>query len=156
MRIYLLAVGTRMPAWVTAGFRDYAVRLPRECHLHLVEIPTGKRGKHADIDKAVREEGKRILSAIPRGARVVALDIKGHSWSTEQLAEHLENWLCSGRDLALLIGGPEGLAPACYACVETSWSLSNLTFPHGLVRVVVAEQIYRAWSILRSHPYHRS
>jgi 23S rRNA (pseudouridine1915-N3)-methyltransferase len=156
MRIYLLAVGTRMPACVTAGFKDYAARLPRECNLHLVEIPAGKRGKHADVDKVLREEGKRILSAIPQGAGVVALDIKGQPWSTEQLAEHLEDWLRSGRDIALLIGGPEGLGPACHARVEMSWSLSNLTFPHALVRVMVAEQIYRAWSILRSHPYHRS
>jgi 23S rRNA (pseudouridine1915-N3)-methyltransferase len=97
-----------------------------------------------------------MLSAIPRGAQVVALDVNGQSWSTAQLAAHLESWLRSGRDIALLIGGPEGLAPACHAGVAMSWSLSNLTFPHGLVRIMVAEQIYRAWSILHSHPYHRA
>ena len=155
MRVHLIAVGTRMPAWVTQGFEEYARRLPADCALQLVEIPAGKRGKNADIARITRDEGERTLAAIPRGARVVALDVEGRAWRTEQLAGQLDDWRHDGRDVALLVGGPEGLAPACLARAEQRWSLSPLTLPHPLVRIVVAEQLYRAWSILQGHPYHR-
>ncbi len=155
MRIHLIAVGTRMPAWVVQGYEEYARRLPAECALHLVEIAAGKRGKNADIARVTRDEGERMLAAIPKGARVVALEVDGRAWSTEQVAEQLDGWRHAGGDLALLVGGPEGLAPACRAQAGQSWSLSPLTLPHPLVRILVAEQLYRAWSILQHHPYHR-
>jgi len=155
VRIHLIAVGTRMPGWVTQGFEEYARRLPADCALQLVEVAAGKRGKNADIARITRDEGERTLAAIPKGARVVALDVKGRSWSTEQLSQQLDGWLHDGRDLALLVGGPEGLAAECLARAEQRWSLAPLTLPHPLVRIVVAEQLYRAWSILNGHPYHR-
>lgn len=155
MQIHLIAVGSKMPGWVEQGYQEFAKRLPAECSLKLVEIPAGKRGKNADIARLTREEGERTLAAIPKGARVVALDVKGKPWSTEQLAQQLHGWLGDGRDVALLIGGPEGLADSCRGRADTLWSLSPLTFPHPLVRIVVAEQLYRAWSILQNHPYHR-
>jgi 23S rRNA (pseudouridine1915-N3)-methyltransferase len=155
VRIHLIAVGTRMPAWVEQGYAEYARRLPLDCALQLTEIPAGKRGKGADIARLTREEGERTLAAVPKGARIVVLDVKGQAWGTEQLAQTLDAWRNEGRDVALLVGGPEGLAPECLTRAEQRWSLSNLTLPHPLVRIVVAEQLYRAWSILANHPYHR-
>ena len=156
MRIHLLAVGTRMPAWVTAGYQEYAKRMPRECALHLVEIPPGDRHKSRRAEQARKEEGKRMLAAIPRDSEVVALDVTGEACSTTDLARQLAGWLESGRDTALLIGGPDGLTPDCLAAARRRWSLSELTFPHALVRVIVAEQLYRAWTLYQGHPYHRS
>ena len=156
MDIYLIAVGEKMPRWVQEGYGEYAKRLPAECALKLVEIAPGKRGKNADIARAMRDEGERMLAAIPKGAHVVALEVKGRDWSTEQLAEQLDGWMAGGRDIALLVGGPEGLADGCRARADQQWSLSPLTLPHPLVRVLLAEQLYRAWSILRNHPYHRA
>jgi 23S rRNA (pseudouridine1915-N3)-methyltransferase len=144
-----------MPAWVEAGYTEYARRLPAECILSLTEIAAGRRTKGTDLRRLTEKEGEQMLAAVPRGARVIALDVGGRGWSTEQLAEQLRGWLAGGRDLALLVGGPEGLAPACLAAAGERWSLSPLTRPHPLVRVVLAEQIYRAWSILDGHPYHR-
>jgi 23S rRNA (pseudouridine1915-N3)-methyltransferase len=156
MKIQFICVGTRVPRWVQEGYGDYARRIPAECALQLVEIAPGRRGKGADTTRAVREEGDRMLRAIPRASRVVALDVGGRAWTTEQLSEQLAGWLGEGRDLCLLVGGPDGLAEECLKRAHQRWSLSLLTLPHALVRVVVAEQIYRAWSILRGHPYHRS
>jgi 23S rRNA (pseudouridine1915-N3)-methyltransferase len=155
MYVHLIAVGTRMPHWVKTGFADYASRLPRECRLKLIEIPAGRRNKHSQIERVLREEGERILAAIPSGARIVALDVEGQQWSTDQFVKRLDTWLKEGLDLALLVGGPEGLASTCLTHAEMVWSVSKLTFPHPLVRIIVAEQLYRAWSILRHHPYHR-
>lgn len=155
MHIHLIAVGTRMPAWVKAGYAEYAARLPRECRLRLVEIPAGKRGKHADLKRIRQTESERLLAAVPAGAKVIVLDESGRQWTTEGLAAELNAWLQGGRDTAFLIGGPEGLDPVCHARAEQVWSLSKLTLPHPLVRVVVAEQLYRAWSIVSNHPYHR-
>lgn len=155
MQIHIIAVGERMPEWVAAGYAEYAKRLPHECRLTLHEIPAGKRTKGADIARLTRDEGARQLAAIPAGARVVALDRGGRELDTEQLAARLEKQLADGRDLALLIGGPEGLAPECLAAADERWSLSRLTLAHPVVRVVLAEQLYRAWSILRNLPYHR-
>ncbi len=156
MNIHLIAVGDKMPAWVLAGYDEYAKRLPPECGLRLVEIAPGKRGKNADIARILRDEGERMLAAVPKGARVVALEVKGRDWSTEQLSLQLDGWLAGGQDIALLVGGPEGLADSCRARADQQWSLSPLTLPHPLVRVVLAEQLYRAWTILRGHPYHRA
>lgn len=155
MRINLIAVGTRMPAWVVEAYHDYAARLQRDCVVKLTEISAGKRHKSADLNRLKMEEGKRMLAAIPAASHVVALDVAGKSWSTEQLSEQLAGWMQSGQDLALLVGGPEGLADECYQRADQRWSLSPLTLPHPMVRVIVAEQLYRAWSILNHHPYHR-
>lgn len=156
MNIHLIAVGDKMPGWVQAGYGEYAKRLPAECALKLVEVAPGKRGKNADIARILRDEGERMLAAIPKGARVIALEVHGRDWSTEQLSDQLDGWLAGGQDIALLVGGPEGLADSCRARADQQWSLSPLTLPHPLVRVLLAEQLYRAWSLLRGHPYHRA
>lgn len=145
-----------MPDWVNQGFAEYANRLPKECALDLVQIRTGSRSKQGDPQRAVREEGKRMLATISRDVRVIALDPRGVQRSTEQLAEQVQAWLSLGQDLTLLIGGPDGLDGACLARADEVWSLSMLTLPHSLVRIVVAEQLYRAWCILQHHPYHRA
>lgn len=155
MQLHLIAVGNRMPAWVEQGYQEYAKRLPPECALALHEIPAGKRGKNADIARLTRQEGEKMAAAIPKGARVVALEVGGRAWSTEQLSARLDSWMGEGRDVALLVGGPEGLEPGMSAAADERWSLSPLTLPHPLVRIVLAEQLYRAWSILKGHPYHR-
>jgi 23S rRNA (pseudouridine1915-N3)-methyltransferase len=156
MRIHLIAAGTRMPPWVTQGYEDYAGRMPPECRLLLKEIPLGASRSGGDTRKAMQEEGDAMLAALPDGAGVTALDVRGKTLDTEALAKLLNRWLQEGRDQALFIGGPDGLAPECLAKAESRLSLSALTLPHALVRVVVAEQIYRAWSILKNHPYHRA
>jgi 23S rRNA (pseudouridine1915-N3)-methyltransferase len=155
MQIHLLAVGERMPAWVVQAFEEYAARMPRECRLVLREISAGKRTKGADLARIVREEGEKLLAAVPKGAHIVALDRFGRELATEQLAAELKTQLARGDDLALLVGGPEGLSEQCLAQAHAKWSLSRLTLAHPLVRIVVAEQLYRAWSILNNLPYHR-
>ena len=155
MQIQLIAVGNRMPSWVTNGYQDYAKRLPRECELLLREIAPGKRGKNADIARIRDEEGERILAALGRDDRVIALEVGGKAWSTINLAEQLASWQRDGHRVSLLVGGPDGLADACRQRASHLWSLSPLTLPHPLVRVILAEQIYRAWSLLNRHPYHR-
>lgn len=155
MNIYLIAIGNRMPNWVTCGYEEYSKRLGNDCTLQLIEIAAGKRGKNADIDRILQLEGEQMLKAIPKNSRVIALDVPGQQWDTPALANQIKQWQFDGRAVSLLIGGPEGLAPACLAKAEQSWSLSKLTFPHPLVRIVLAEQLYRAWSLLHGHPYHR-
>ena len=155
MRISLIAVGTRMPDWVVQGYEEYARRMPSECSVKLVEIPAGKRSKGADLARITQKEGELTLAAVPKGARMVAMDVKGRAWSTQGLAKELDGWRHDGRDVALLVGGPEGLAPECLKQAEQKWSLSNMTLPHPVVRIVIAEQLYRALSILSNHPYHR-
>ncbi|MDE1958900.1 MAG: 23S rRNA (pseudouridine(1915)-N(3))-methyltransferase RlmH [Xanthomonadaceae bacterium] len=155
MRAYLLAVGERMPAWVAAGYEDYRKRLAHALPLDLIEIRPGARGKGRDPARAIADEGAALLAALPRDARVIALDGRGAAWSSETLAQKLADWRMQGRDLALLIGGADGLAEAVLARAELRWSLGPLTLPHMLVRVLVAEQLYRAASLLAGHPYHR-
>lgn len=155
MQIHIIAIGDRMPGWVEEAYVEYARRLPREFRLNLHEIPAGRRAKGADLVRLARAEGERQLAAVPAGTRIVALDRGGRELETESLAARLEAQLAAGQDLALLIGGPEGLAPACLAAAHERWSLSRLTFAHPVVRVVLAEQLYRAWSIISGHPYHR-
>lgn len=154
MKLQMIAVGTKMPDWVTTGFHEYQRRFPKELTLELIEIPAGKRGKNADIPRILEKEGELTLAAAGK-SRIVTLDLPGKNWTTPQLAEQLEHWKQDGRDVALLIGGPEGLAPACKVAAEQSWCLSALTMPHPLVRIVVAESLYRAWSLTTNHPYHR-
>ena len=155
MRIHLIAAGHRMPEWVNMGYGEFAGRMPSECRLHLIEIPSPKRAKGHDTARWVEKEGEGMLAAIPKGCRVIAMEVNGKEWSTEELAGELSRWLQSGQDIALLVGGADGLAPACVARADGRWSLSRLTLPHMLVRVVVAEQLYRAWTVLQGHPYHR-
>ncbi len=155
MKLRILAVGTRMPAWVNDGFAEYAKRLPGEIRVELVELPLGPRGKNRPVEQALTREGEAMARAIGEGEGVVALDTGGKSWSTEQLAGQLRGWQESGRNWNLLIGGPDGLAPQCRARADQTWSLSALTLPHPLVRLVLIEQLYRAWSINAGHPYHR-
>jgi 23S rRNA (pseudouridine1915-N3)-methyltransferase len=156
MNIHLIAIGGRMPDWVEQGYEEYAKRLPAECALRLTEISAGRRGKNADLARILNDEAQRMLAAIPKAAIVVALEVNGRAWSTERLANQLQDWMNAGQDLALLIGGPDGLGDAARAKAVQRWSLSPLTLPHPLVRVIVAEQLYRAWSILHRHPYHRA
>jgi len=156
MKCHLIAVGRRMPDWVNAGYQVYARRLGGRLQLQLHEISPHRRSSRDSPERAMQIEGERQLAAVPGGARVIALDEGGAAWSTRTLAGQLEQWLGGGQDVALLIGGADGLAPACLQAAETRWSLSALTLPHGLVRVVVAEQLYRAWSLLNNHPYHRA
>jgi len=155
MQIHIIAVGERMPGWVEAAYTEYAKRLPHECRLTLHAIPAGKRSKGADLTRLTRDEGARQLAAIPAGSQIVALDRNGRELDTQALAARIEKQLGAGRDLALLVGGPEGLAPECLAAAHERWSLSRLTLAHPVVRVVLAEQLYRAWSILKNLPYHR-
>lgn len=155
MKIRLLAVGTRMPDWVTTGYEDYAKRLVDDVRLELVEIPAGKRGKNADVVRLTEKEGEAQIAAIGAGDLVVALEVGGKALSTEEMSQTLGRWLQDGRNISLLIGGPEGLSPAARARADQEWSLSRLTLPHPLVRVLLAEQLYRAWTLLKGHPYHR-
>lgn len=145
-----------MPAWVDQAYREYAQRMPIEAKLELKEIAPGKRGKNADLKRIIQDEGARIKMAIPKNNRIVVLDVQGKSWSTEQLSDRMGHWMQSGQDVSLLVGGPDGLSAEVGALADESWSLSALTFPHPLVRVILAEQLYRAWSLLRNHPYHRA
>lgn len=156
MRIHLIAVGQRMPDWVTTAYQDFARRLPGEYRINLVELAAGKRGKNADLARAIADEGKRMLEALPRDCLVIALDEHGHNWSSKDLAAQLSGWSQGGRDVALLVGGADGLAPEVKQRADITWSLSKLTLPHALVRVVLAEQLYRAWSLMNNHPYHRA
>lgn len=144
-----------MPGWVDQAVTDYCKRLPRECSVSFVDISLGYRAKGGDTLKAIRKEGEQMLAALSSRERVIALDVKGKLWSTEQLAQNMSDWQMSGDDIALLVGGPDGLAQECLQRANQSWSLSPLTLPHPLVRVLLAEQLYRGWSILKGHPYHK-
>ena len=156
MRCRLLAAGTRLPEWVNTGFREYQKRLRAPLVLELEEIPVATRRAGENPERAVAREGQGMLAAISPKDYVVALEVAGTSMSTEMLSSWFAERLRLGRPLALLIGGPDGLAPDCLKRADQSWSLSPLTLPHALVRVVVAEQIYRAMSLLGGHPYHRA
>ncbi|MCP3675283.1 MAG: 23S rRNA (pseudouridine(1915)-N(3))-methyltransferase RlmH [Gammaproteobacteria bacterium] len=155
MRIRFIVVGKKMPAWVQTGYQEYARRLPRELDLELIEIPLAHRGKNADLQRLLKKEGEMMIAAIKPNDFVVSLDVIGKSWTTPDLAKQLSMWQGLGSDVCLLVGGPDGLAPQCSQRAQQHWSVSALTFPHPLVRVVVAEALYRAWSINAGHPYHR-
>ena len=154
MKIRLLCVGTRMPAWVSDGYQAFASRLPRDNALVLEEVPAARR--HGDVQRCVDDEGDRLLSRVHRDDRVIALDERGDAWSSVELSQRLAVWRRDGRDVALLVGGADGLSQTCRARAEGSWALSAATLPHALVRVLVAEQLYRAWTLLTGHPYHRA
>lgn len=155
MRIKLLAVGTRMPKWVEQGYKEYAQRMPKLCELELIEIPAKKRGKNADTVRILRDEAQALDAAIPKGTLIIALDRQGKHVDTEELARNMQNWIDESQDVAILIGGPEGIDPNYLAQAQRKWSLSAMTFAHPVVRVMLAEQLYRAWSINANLPYHR-
>ncbi len=156
MRLSVICVGGKMPGWVSAGVEEYDKRLPRELGLQWQEIPLARRGRGSQPEALRQAEGELILKAIPSGDRVIALDVQGKHWSTEELAQQLSGWQMSGDNYSLLIGGPDGLSRQCLERAERRWSLSTLTLPHPLVRIILAEQLYRAWTITANHPYHRA
>ncbi len=156
MKAKLIAVGERAPIWVAQGFAEYQKRLSHWLPLELVEVEPGVRGKGRDTARAMVDEGARVLAALPKQAHVIALDGRGKMHSSEQLAQRLEHWRNQGRDLAFLIGGPEGHAGEVIAHADEQWSLGPLTLPHMLVRLLLAEQLYRSCALWANHPYHRA
>ena len=155
MRLNVVAIGQRMPSWVQEAWSEYARRFTRGISLELREVAAIKRGRNADIASIRQREGEALLAAVPASTHVLALDEQGKQWSTTELAEKLEGWMQSGVDLSFLIGGPDGLSSECLNQAAGRWSLGRLTLPHPLVRVILAEQLYRAWTVTRNHPYHR-
>ena len=145
-----------MPAWVEEASLDFIKRMPVEIKINSILLPLIKRGKNPDIPRIVRDESRKILSAIPRGSTLVVLDVLGQSVTTMKLSSLLESWLQHGQDISIVIGGPDGVSDELLSASSLKISLSALTFPHTLARVILLEQIYRAWSILNNHPYHRA
>jgi 23S rRNA (pseudouridine1915-N3)-methyltransferase len=156
LRLSLITASNRQPEWVDAGAEEYAKRLRGRCTLAIETVALARRTASTATERAVDDEGGRMLAQLPAGAHVVALLETGKPWSTKELAAKLESWMQRGAPVAFLVGGPDGLSKACTERANERWSLSNLTLPHGLVRVVVAEALYRAWSLLENHPYHRA
>ena len=156
MQLLVAAVGQRMPNWVTEAWTEYARRMPPSVALSLREISLAKRSKNADTKRMTAVESRALYDAMPNRARVIALDVRGQAWSTPKLALRLEQWMGDGRDVGFMIGGPEGIDAQIMQKADDRWSLGPLTLPHPLVRVVLAEQLYRAWTITQNHPYHRA
>jgi 23S rRNA (pseudouridine1915-N3)-methyltransferase len=148
-------VGARQPGWVASAFNSYVSRLPRQWRFRLETIAPGARAGDPDIRKAVMDEGRRILRHIRPAEQVVLLDERGTEFSSAELGRALADWQADGRDLAFVIGGPDGVSEECLQRADVRWSLSRLTLPHGLARVLFAEQMYRAWTLATGHPYHR-
>ena len=155
MKVRLLTVSQRQPKWVTEGCAGYAKRLPRSWQFQVVEVKPEARTSGVTTQRVQAGEADRIRSAIPKGALVVALDERGESWSTERFAEEIEGWQHAGRDLVFVIGGADGLDPGLCKAADQRLSLSRMVMPHGLVRVVMVEQLYRAASVIDGHPYHK-
>jgi 23S rRNA (pseudouridine1915-N3)-methyltransferase len=156
VKLHILAVGDRAPRWVSDACADYQRRFPPHCPLHIKTVPTPRRGRNPDIAKLREQEFQSLCSLIPKGAVVVALDETGGTCATREVSRRLKTWMQTEKDVAFMIGGPDGLAPGALDAAAETWSLSALTLPHALVRVILAEQLYRALSILEDHPYHRS
>jgi len=156
MKINLVTVGTRMPSWVEEGVAEYSKRLPADFALSVTEVPLGRRGKGLDVAQAMRKESDALLARVRPGDYVIALDVEGKTLSTEAMAKRVDAIRMEGHNIVLFVGGPDGLDAACLQRADEKWSLSALTLPHPLVRILVAEQIYRIWSILNAHPYHRA
>ncbi|WP_028535797.1 23S rRNA (pseudouridine(1915)-N(3))-methyltransferase RlmH [Paludibacterium yongneupense] len=155
MKITILAVGTKMPDWVDIAYKDYAKRFGRDVSLEIREIKPEKRGGGVTTEKGIAAEHARLSAAIPPRARLIVLDERGRNWTSMQLAGSMKDWLAGGHDLCFVIGGADGLSDELKARADVLLQLSALTLPHGMVRVLLAEQIYRAISILNGHPYHR-
>jgi len=155
VKLFVVAVGTRMPGWVAAGFEEFARRMPRELPLQLVEVKAEPRTTGKTVEAMMAAEAARIESALPARCRRVILDERGADLTTHALAKRLEGWQAAGEDVALIVGGPDGLDPGFKASAHETLRLSSLTLPHALVRPLLAEALYRAWSVLKNHPYHR-
>lgn len=155
MHIRLLAVGDRQPDWVDRAFQIYTERFPREWAFRLEVISTATRSKSASPSRAIETETQQLLAKVPVDEQLVLLDERGTQLTSKKLSASLSRWQSDGRNLCFIVGGPDGVADACHERANTVWSLSSLTLPHGLVRVLFAEQLYRAWSLLAGHPYHR-
>jgi 23S rRNA (pseudouridine1915-N3)-methyltransferase len=155
LNIELLAAGTKPPVWIATGITEYQKRLPRDWPLEIKEIPVAKRRKGEPATRQIKQEGERMLAAIAPSSLVVTMDRGGKNWSTEELAKNLQRWQLDYKKVQFLIGGPDGLSNDCLKVATESWSLSKLTFPHFIVRLLLAEQIYRAWTVLNNHPYHK-
>jgi len=155
MQISILAVGTRLQSWVYDGFDTYKKRLPAHLNLELVEVPAGKRTSRGDVSTAVEKEADQLLRRAQGAERIIALDEAGKQWNTLELADEMRDWLDHYSRIVLMVGGPDGLSKRCLKAADRQWSLSRLTLPHGLVRVLLAEQLYRGWTVLQGHPYHR-
>jgi len=156
LKALLISVCDKLPGWVKDGFTDYQSRLKQSVPLEVLDLSLGQRGKNADLKRALADEGQRMLRAIPKNSRVIALDSDGASWSSEQLAQQLSQWQQEGRDLCFLIGGPDGLDQSCLQAAQLKLSFGAMTLPHALVRIVLAEQLFRAVCLLSNHPYHRA
>lgn len=156
MKLLIVAVGAKMPSWVNDAFEEYAKRMPREARIELVEIKPASRTEGKPVDAVMEAEAERIAAALPPGCEVIALDERGKNPSTVELAEMFGQWLTGGRDVAFVIGGADGLHASIKARAARLMSLSRMTLPHGLARVLLAEQLYRAMSLLKGHPYHRA
>ena len=155
MHIRLLAVGDRQPAWVDDAFQTYTARLPRDWKFRLDTLATVRRSKNDKSQKAMLAEGEQILGKLQTDEQVVLLDERGKQMTSKGLADRLSDWQSDGRNVCLVIGGPDGVSDAVKQRADFTWSLSQLTLPHGLARVLLAEQLYRAWSLQTGHPYHR-
>jgi len=156
MQLVIAAVGHKMPAWIETGFQEYAKRMPPECRIILKEIKPVERSGSRTAETVMAQEREKIEAALPKGARVIALDERGRDWTSVQLSQQLVQWQQDGRDVAFVIGGADGLDPGFKAGADTLMRISSMTLPHGMVRVMLAEQLYRAWSITQNHPYHRA
>jgi 23S rRNA (pseudouridine1915-N3)-methyltransferase len=155
VKLHLVTVGKRMPAWITSGFNEFNMRLPAELRLNLIEITPAIRGKSGSIKKAMKEENKSISAVIPKGSLIVALDEKGKQFNSIRFSARIGAWLQHGRDVSFIVGGADGLDDDFKKTADEIWSLSSMTLPHALARVVLVEQVYRAWTIMNNHPYHR-
>ena len=155
MHLRILAVGDRQPRWVDEAFAMYSERLPREWQFRLDVLPTTRRAKNTPADRAMADEASRLLERLGRDEQLILLDERGRSLTSVALGEKLEHWQSDGRDLAFVIGGPDGVTAEVRQRAAFVWSLSGLTLPHGLARVLLAEQLYRAWTLTTGHPYHR-
>lgn len=155
MKIKLIAVGSKMPAWVDSGFQQYCKRLPKDFAVKTIEIPLARRSKNQQPEQWKNKEGEQIIKNLHKDDFVIALEIKGKNISTQLLAEKLTQLQISTSSLAFIIGGPDGLSAACLKRADFCWSLSALTLPHPIVRIIFIEAIYRAWSLMNNHPYHR-
>lgn len=154
MRLRIICIGSRATDWVAQGFADYSRRMPRHLPLELVDLPAPSRKRHT-VEECKREEARQLLKAAGTGCQLIALHEHGKTYRSTELARRLSVWLNDGRDLSFLIGGPDGLDAELLRQCQSQWALGPMTLPHALVRIVVAEQLYRAWSLLEGHPYHR-
>ena len=156
IKLCLVSIGKNLPSWINDGFNEYTKRLPPHFSLDLIEISPLGRPRGYDVVRIKQQEGQKLLATVRKQDLVVALDEHGQEWSTYELMQHLQQWQVNWRRVIFLVGGPDGLSPECLSAAHVRWSLSKLTLPHALVRVVFAEQIYRTWSIINHHPYHKS